>query len=248
MVFYLNIPIWHKSGMKNEGRPNKIRELREASGMSQEQLAARIQPKTSQPQIDRLEKGERNLTQGWMIRVSSALNVGPKDLLPEESKLQAVREPADNPHQMVATSNKMSVMSAPGTKSFLDQPRDLPILGSVRAGEVGFFLDQGEVQGMARRPPILHGIKGAFAVYVRDESMMPAFEAGWIVHVHPTRPCKLGDNVVIEMTDGQAFIKRLVRRTEKHVVCQQWNPKDEVRYDRTKVKSVMLVVGSAIEE
>ncbi len=234
--------------MNNGARPNRIRELREAKDISQGQLADLVTPPTSQPQIDRLEKGDRKLTQDWMTKIAKALGVSAKDLLLDESKPGREHEPVNNPPEMVASRMSGSVLLSPGTKSYLEQPRDLPILGSVKAGAEGFFLDQGEIHGMARRPPTLQGIEGAFAVYVHDESMAPAYEPGWIVHVHPKRPCKPGDNVVIEMFDGQAFIKRLVKRTEKHVICKQWNPAGEVKYDPKKVKTIMLVVGSSIEE
>lgn len=61
--------------------PNRIKELRIAKGLSQDALAELAN--TSQPQIDRLEKGQRNLTQTWMTRIAKALGVRPAELLPE---------------------------------------------------------------------------------------------------------------------------------------------------------------------
>jgi transcriptional regulator with XRE-family HTH domain len=58
---------------------NRIKELREALGLSQQQLAARVG--TSQPQIDRLEGGTRKLTEDWMRRLAKALHCKPADLL-----------------------------------------------------------------------------------------------------------------------------------------------------------------------
>lgn len=101
---------------------------------------------------------------------------------------------------------------------------------------------------MARRPPILIGIKNAFGVYIRDDSMKPALKPGHIAWVHPTKAYRPEDNVVIEMLDGQAFIKEYRKKTDKHLVCWQHNPAQEVKYDRAKVKSIMLVVGNCIEE
>lgn len=164
------------------------------------------------------------------------------------AKLLGEREPVDKSQSSLVETLSGSVQFLPGTNDLRDQPRDLPILGSVRAGGLGFFLDQGELQGMARRPPILMGIKNAFALYVRDESMMPVLKPGHIIWVHPSRPEVPGENVIIEQTDGQAFVKEYRRKTEKHVICWQYNPAGEVKYDRAKVKSLMLVVGSCIEE
>lgn len=194
--------------------------------------------------VNRMLKGNRAIKANELPKIRAYLEAPDGGMSKPQEEVTSV----DNPQPSVASPNHGRVELASGTKSYLEQPRDLPILGSAKAGAEGFFLDQGEIQGMARRPPILQGIKNAFAVYVREDSMMPAYESGWVVHVHPTRPCKPGDNVVIEMLDGQAFIKRLVKRTEKHVVCKQWNPAGELKYDASKVKTIMLVVGSSIEE
>jgi transcriptional regulator with XRE-family HTH domain len=60
--------------------PNRIREMRELRGLSQKKLADAVG--TSQPQIDRLEKGDRGLDQDWMFRLAKALDCQPADLLP----------------------------------------------------------------------------------------------------------------------------------------------------------------------
>ena len=59
---------------------NRIKELRTASKMSQQRLATLA--KTTPQQIGHLERSERNLTQEWMERISSALGVSSAELLP----------------------------------------------------------------------------------------------------------------------------------------------------------------------
>jgi phage repressor protein C with HTH and peptisase S24 domain len=218
--------------------PNRIRELREALGWSQTDLALKLVPKTSQPQIDRLEKADRRLTIDWMTRVAKALSVTPGTLIADETA-QA------SSHAMVASkAQTASVTLSPGAQGVLAGPKDLPILGYVKAGTDGFFIENGEVQGYTVRPDVLSGVKDAYSVYIHDKSMFPAFEPGHLAWVDPLRPVKPGDAVVIQLHDGQAFIKRLKRRTEKLVLCEQWNPASEVRYDATSVRSIHLVVGS----
>lgn len=58
---------------------NRIREIRERHGLSAAQLAERVG--TTQPQITRLERGERRLTVDWMQRIAAALNCDPMDLV-----------------------------------------------------------------------------------------------------------------------------------------------------------------------
>lgn len=224
-----------------EGRaPNRIAELRKARGWTQEQLARACEPPTTQPQIKRLETGERRLTQQWMDILARALKVDAADLLP--TKPQGETRPGKHPQQSVEPETSGRVEFARETRGLAEYPRTVKILGHVRAGVDGVFLDQGEIQGMAPRPPALNGVKSAFAAYVRDDSMFPAFEPDDIVYVNPALPVVPGVNVIVELSDGQAFIKRLVRRTEKHVICMQWNPNEEIKYDAKKVKALYRIL------
>lgn len=148
----------------------------------------------------------------------------------------------DNPQRLVEAETKGRVSLVRESVDLNEDPVTLKILGHVKAGLEGFFLDQGEVQGMAPRPPILNGVKTAFAVRVRDDSMYPAYEPDDLVFVNPALPILPDKNVIIELIDGQAFIKRLVRRTEKAIICKQWNPPQEIRYDPKKVKAIYRIV------
>lgn len=58
---------------------NRIREHRLKRGWTMEQLAEKVG--TTNPQISRLERGDRQLTVRWMVRLSQALGVNQSDLL-----------------------------------------------------------------------------------------------------------------------------------------------------------------------
>lgn len=60
---------------------NRVREHRERIGMTLERLAELAE--TTPQQISRLELGKRRLTDGWMQRLSVALNVRKAELLIE---------------------------------------------------------------------------------------------------------------------------------------------------------------------
>ena len=68
--------------------PNRIRELREARGLSQAELARRVNADPTT--LNKLEHGKRGLDQDWMRRIASVLEVTPADLLP----------PCDNPFSL----------------------------------------------------------------------------------------------------------------------------------------------------
>lgn len=60
--------------------PNRIREIRDAKGLTLEQVAEGAG--TSNQQISKLEKGGRRLDLEWMARVSRGLGCDPWELLP----------------------------------------------------------------------------------------------------------------------------------------------------------------------
>lgn len=79
LVLVETIPFRYHPNMKY---PNRIKELREPTGLSQQDLADAIG--TSQPQVNRLENGERELTQTWMFKLSRVLKCDPGALLPAD--------------------------------------------------------------------------------------------------------------------------------------------------------------------
>jgi phage repressor protein C with HTH and peptisase S24 domain len=184
------------------------------------------------------------LTQATVEALAAAADVTPAEIFPSAYHTSGAPQLRQTgAEKTVAPPNKSALTFMGREHATGTGTRDLPILGHVKAGELGFFLDNGDVRGYAVRPSSLLGVKDAYAVYVHDTSMIPAFKPGRVVHVDPTRPVNPGDDVVIELEDGQAFIKELVRRTEKFVICRQWNPAQEIKYDANRVKSLHLIVS-----
>lgn len=86
------VPLWQYANMANvqfgyircvvdnTQAPNRIRELREAIGLTQADLArlANVTPSA----LNKVEKGSRGLDQDWMRRLAPHLGVAPADLLP----------------------------------------------------------------------------------------------------------------------------------------------------------------------
>lgn len=224
-----------------EDAPNRIAELRKAKGWTQEHLARACDPPTTQPQIKRLESGERALNQKWLNVLSKALGVGLADLLP---KPEGYAKHVTVTPQLVAPPNEggLEFLGEEGARRF-HGPKNLPIVGYVKAGADGLFYDQGTVQGVTMRPEALLHVKAAYAVRVQDMSMFPAYEPNDLVYVNPTLAVVPDSNVVIQLLDGQAFVKRLVRRTEKFVICKEWYPEArEIKYDTKQVQFIHMIV------
>ena len=184
---------------------------------------------------DFIRKGSpRKLDAEDALKLAKKLGVPPKEL-------GVANGLVDNDQQEVATQNSGRVGLERGRTP--PKLRDLKILGYVKAGEVGFFLDQGVVGGYAMRPSDLEGVEEAYAVRVYDGSMKDKLQPNWVLQVDPFRDPRPGDFVVIQLHDGQAFIKALVRRTQKAILCEQFNPPKQVEYKPEKVRAVHLVVG-----
>lgn len=122
--------------------------------------------------------------------------------------------------------------------------RNLPIYGTALGAPQSFdgkaveqtMLNSGEVIGHVERPPVLNGVRDAYALYMQGSSMSPRYDDGEFVvvtHGRFYRPPAIGDDVVVyfrheEHDDGESaqavMVKRLVRRTAQFFELEQFNP------------------------
>ncbi len=129
-------------------------------------------------------------------------------------------------------------------------PRDVPVMGSTVGGTRGDFSLNGEVVDYVRRPPALENTN-AFALYVQGDSMWPWRAAGSLVYVHPARPPRIGDHVVVEIHgDGgddagehPCYVKRLVERSPRLLRLGQYNPlREDIVFEMASVRSLYRVL------
>ena len=207
-----------------------------------------------QPTYALHESGKRGLSRGDTLKLYAQklgvreawLQFGEEPMRAGTNAQSANKPPSNDENKAIEPKLNSGEVSFAGELKL--GPKDLPILGYVKAGSEGVFIHQGEIQGVTMRPDSLAGVVGAYAVRVHDTSMAPALQPGWVVHVDPHRPSKPGDYVVIQMKDGAAYIKILRRRTEKYVICDQLSPAGEVKYDQAKLRSIHRVVGAKFLE
>lgn len=129
--------------------------------------------------------------------------------------------------------------------------RDLPVPGIAMGGseQDGDVRLNGDVQYFIERPAGLIGRKKAFAVVLRNDSMVRSYYPGQPVFVDEDglRP-KIDDDVLIELYPteegeaGPAFVKILVARTGNEVVVRQLNPPKEIRFAADRVKQILRVI------
>lgn len=127
-------------------------------------------------------------------------------------------------------------------------PADVPVLGTAAGSLIGgAFQFEGGVIDYVRRPPALSSARDVYALYVEGSSMEPLFSPGGLVFVHPHKPPRIGDSVVVQMRNGehdaiQASIGFLRARTPDHVVLGKLNPLADVKLNRTLVLAVHRVL------
>ena len=118
-----------------------------------------------------------------------------------------------------------------------EMPLDVPVLGTAAGGELGkgAFQLSTDVVDYVRRPAGLAGARDAYALYVEGESMVPRFEPGDLIFVHPHRKVARGDYVVVQEPDSnngepRAFLKRFVTVTGKLLRTEQFNPAATIEF------------------
>ena len=149
--------------------------------------------------------------------------------------------------------NATIAVDGPRPRPITDMKKGLPVRGSAQGGPDGVFL-----LNMTERPidvvpmpPGLIGVEDAFAVYVEGDSMEPWAEAGELIYVHPKRPARAGNYVVVEFLGDDhtrppaAMVKRLVRSSASYVELLQYNPKKTFRIHRDKIVNVFRVLTTA---
>ncbi|HJT44312.1 MAG TPA: helix-turn-helix domain-containing protein [Rhizomicrobium sp.] len=210
-----------KPTMKSLGE--RVRERRQALGLSQPQLAKKVGGITYQA-IQQLEAGGGTK---HLVGIARALGVTAEWLQdghgPAPAKPGAARG---------ATTEKLKV------------------LGMAECGSDGWSLWNGDVIDLIDRPAGLIGVPNAYAVYVVGASMEPRYHPGEVVHIHPGRPVDVGAYVLVQRrpkANGEAplaVIKRLAKRTGAKIVLEQFNPPKTFEIRTADIVSLHRVVGS----
>lgn len=124
---------------------------------------------------------------------------------------------------------------------------DVPVLGVAAGSFAGAFQFEDGTIEFVRRPPALAGARDVYAIYVQGTSMEPRYEEGALCFVHPHRPARIGDYIVVQIRNHdsagiEAMIGRLQARTGDYVVIGKLNPQAEVRLARGTVVAIHKVM------
>lgn len=127
-------------------------------------------------------------------------------------------------------------------------PVDVPVMGTAAGSHNSgaFQLNTGVVDWI-RRPPALIGARDIYALYVEGTSMEPQFRPGDLVYIHPHKPPRIGDAVIIQQKlsagdDITATIGILRRVNSEKILIEKHNPKAEIALDRASIISIHKVL------
>lgn len=223
---------------------NRIREWRRRRGLSMQRLAEKIG--TSRQQIHKLERGERRLSEDWLRRIAAPLGCLPADLLADDpATFGAAGAFAEEADRVVPLPPDLDLTGAHPV--VLDRHNRIPVYASAQGGPDGTLLAYEPIEYVDRPEP-LFAVRGAFAMYVVNDSMEPKYSQGALLLIHPGRPVRHGDYVLIVKrsphNEHSALVKQLVRMDTRRLVVRQFNPPEEFSIPRREVAAVHLVIGS----
>lgn len=213
-----------------------MRELRQAAGLSQEKLAELAG--TSQPQINKLETGQRKMTVDWAVKLARPLGVEPTVLLGLDPAA-----PGDAaPPARLRTAPPPLLRQAPASSSVVAEP--MPVRAAARGGvDQEMFLEDGPIDWVAK-PDYLKNARDPYAMYVVGESMMPRFRPTQLLHVNPHKPPAAGAGVVVVKRSKAVLVKEFVRRAPDGIVLREYQPADrEFTVADGDLDTVHTVVG-----
>lgn len=214
-----------------------LRHFRTKAGLSQQALANAAG--TSQPQIKRLEAGERTLSKKWAEQLAPHLGVTAETLMFPPAALDSEADDGAVPGSSDAAPGLSFVPEPnailPDAPSPVDTttfkgPRNVPVYGTGSGGNGGDFSFNGQLIDHAPRPPGIANRKDVYVVYLVGDSISPAYEDGTPIYADPHRRPQPRDYVVVELRGerdgepGPAFVKRLVARGNGKLKLEQHNP------------------------
>lgn len=197
-----------------------VRRLREAAGLSQDDLATAA--KTTQSTIDRIER-EGVANSRFLPRIAGVLRVDLSAL--DESYAAGALPPAAS--------------LAPVADGY--GPKDFRIFSAAEGGP-GEIIRSVEPVDWWPRPIEVQQVKGAYGMYIVGESMIPEFRPGHVAVINPNLP-HVSDKPYIfyaETESGvvRATVKLLRRQTGDAWHVTQHNPPAGQKHDFTLSKKL----------
>ena len=216
---------------------DKIRKILETTpGLTQKGLAERMG--LDPAAVNRMLYGQRNIMAEEIPLIEEYLGV--------RLDLSAPAVPANIEYRQDASPRpRRRGLSDVPPQPLPSAPENIVPVYGYAAGSLqkGLNLSNGDVVDWVTRHPAQFGIRDAFAIYVFSDSMEPRYFRGELVYIHPGRPPEMNRDCIIEMKNGDAYIKRFLRQSEEKIRVAQFNPPEEKEIPKSEIKAIYAVVG-----
>lgn len=205
-----------------------LRRLRERAKMSQDDAAAAFGVSRQGWQV--YEKGDRNgiLRSDTQSRLATAVQATREELLTERARL--------NQGESIGTSDSDVVQLSDRRRTF-----ELPIWGRARAGTLApsYVADLGAPSELVDMRWLFGPDSGALRV--AGESMSGYVESGQMVIFDRSRWPRRGDGCVIELANGELYVKDFKKTDGSTIFLQQRFPDEELKFPLSEVKGVYAI-------
>lgn len=228
-------------------------------GVTQAELSRRLG--VTQQAVNNLFAGRAASSFYWR-EIAEILQISEDDM--RQMMIEAGRDPAKLnrvTHFLVTENGKKIPIPSPSVsapdariegKIAMPAPAlMLPVLGEAVGGDDGRFIFNGQAIDYVACPPSLANVPNAYSVYVDGESMSPRYRPGETVYVHPNKPARRGDDVIVQIhppdDDGSppwGYIKEFVGWQGSKLVLHQYNPALRIEFERNEVVSVHPIILS----
>lgn len=146
-----------------------------------------------------------------------------------------------------ATAGHVRSTPAPRSPDMFSESerKTLPVYGLAAASPLGQMVMSEEPIEWIERPDIVARVPDAYSLIITGTSMIPRYEPGDMVILHPHRPVRQNDHVAIqEIKEGgtHVSVKRFERIDGDHIVTTQYNPPAAVRFRRDQVAAMHRIL------
>jgi transcriptional regulator with XRE-family HTH domain len=207
----------------------KIRQLRKARGLSQQELGVAVgfDEGQAKQRVSKIELNKVPISTGVLRRFAEALQTTPASILDGETT-EGLRNSGGREASVVATDVELG--------------EAIPLVAFSQNGT------ERRIVGHVERPPSLRGVRHGYAVYAFDDSMEPRYESGWLLYVNPDKPPRPGRDVLVVRQNAPPLVRRLERRSDEVVILRALVDDAGTTVRKAEIATMHLIVGSDQEQ
>ncbi|MDD9901565.1 MAG: helix-turn-helix domain-containing protein [Alphaproteobacteria bacterium] len=210
----------------------KIRQALEATpGLTQKGLAARMG--LNPAAVNRMLYGRRNIMAEEIPIIEDylgmALSLAPSSGVDVEYTQDKSKTVARHRGGMADVGGSASALSA------------VPVYNA--GGAAGGLVRGPSPVDWAARHPAQAQILDAYAVYYMGGDMAPRYFRGELVYLHPGRPAKADNDVLLTLASGQTLLRRVIADDGKILRVAMYNPATEETVRHADIKDSALVLA-----